>query len=261
MSFRHRTTTPIPSATASRSLSITWVSTRANLSGCHRRNAARILSFCETSGECADDSKNSRIASWRNSASGRFRCVPGSSSVSATTGHGIRSNVSALSRPSSGCRWLNSAHRASYVRHALATSRARRRVRSWRRRCSLRSLSSSSCRCCCFRLRASSAARRCASARRASSRRRASAACCCFCCSRSNEHLLRASIVVEEERAVDVGGTGDFRWTNGECFVDNGGCAIVGKVIDYFFWLWLGREHVHGMNEDGEGQTSRGATE
>ena len=63
MSFRHRTTMPIASATASLSLSITWLSTRANLSGCHLRNAARILSFDETSGECADDNRNSRIDS------------------------------------------------------------------------------------------------------------------------------------------------------------------------------------------------------
>lgn len=226
---------PIPSATASLSLSITWLSTRANLSGCHRRNAARILSFGGTSGECADDNRNSRIASWRNSASGRFRDVPESrSGASATTGHGIRSNVSALSRPSSGCRWLSSAHRASYVRHVLATSRALRRVRSWRRRCSSRSLSSS-CRRCCVRRRASSVAMRCASSRRASSRRRSSTKRCCFCCSRSDVRLLRASVVEEEERAVEVGGRRDCRWTtNGERFEDDGECAVVGNVVDFF---------------------------
>lgn len=234
MSFRHRTTMPIPAATASLSLSITWLSTRANLSGCHRRNAARILSFDEISGECANDNRNSRIASRRNSDSGRLRDVPESRrGASATTGHGIRSNVSALSRPSSGCRWLSSAHRASYVRHALATSRALRRVRSWRRRSSSRSLSS--CRRCCVRRRASSVAMRCASTRRASSRRRSSTKRCCFCCSRSYVRLLRASVVVDEERAVDVDDRRDGRWINGDCFADDGGCAMVGNV-DVFFW-------------------------
>jgi hypothetical protein len=142
MSFKHRTTIPIPSATMSLSLFVTWPSTRVNLSGCHRRSAARILSFGDTPGECAGDNKNSRMALGRSISSVR-------SCGTSATGQGIRSNVSALSSPSSGCRWLNSAQRPSYVRHALAISCARRM------RSCLRRSSRSACRCCC---------------------------CCCCCC-------------------------------------------------------------------------------
>ena len=182
MSFRHRTTIPIPSTTTSLSHSITWPSTRENLSGCHRRSAARIRSFGDTSGECAGDNKNSRIASGLSSSSGVR------SSGASTTGQGIRSNVRALSRPSSGCRRLSSPHRASYERHALAISRARIARSSCRRSC--RFCRSLRCCCCCCsrRHRASSsaaatAARR-ASASLAASRRR-------WSCSRARSSAIR----------------------------------------------------------------------
>ena len=56
---------------------------------------------------------------------------------------------------------------------------------------------------------------------------------------------------------VDVGGRRDCRWTNGECFADDGdsgGCAM---VADFFFAReMLGRTYVDVsiMNEEGEGK-------
>ena len=194
ISFKHRTTIPIPSVTASLSLSITWLSTRANLSGCHRRSAARILSFDDTSGECAGDNKNSRMASGLNSSSRAplvLLVLPSSGSsggtapIASVTGQGIRSNVSGsgVGAPGEeGLRWLSWPQRASYELHAPATSRMRRRPSRSARCCSRFCCS---CRCCsaCRRRRASSAmaaARRTSASRRASSRARSSAArrCC-----------------------------------------------------------------------------------
>ena len=192
ISFKHRTTIPIPSVTASLSLSITWLSTRANLSGCHRRSAARILSFDDTSGECAGDNKNSRMASGLNSSSRAplvLLVLPSSGSsggtapIASATGQGIRSNVSGsgVGAPGEeGRRWLSWPQRASYELHAPATSRMRRRPSRSARCCCCCSCCSRfccSCRCCsaCRRRRASSAmaaARRASASRRASSRRR-----------------------------------------------------------------------------------------